>query len=90
MSNLPQGAIVEVLGIVNGHGVKGVHIGKLPEAITAIITQRITEHKLSVEVAITGDKDTALQSLILDPQVPSINVAKELCKSFYTQYKILK
>lgn len=76
--NLPNEAVVEVPGAVGGYGIKGVAVGELPEAIAGVLTSVITAEELTVEAALTGDKDVALQALLADPLVNSIKVARQL------------
>ena len=75
---LPEDAVVEVPGIVGSHGVRGIGIGRLPDAILGILNLHITRYKLMVEAALTMDKDLMIQTLVLDPLVPSIEAAKKI------------
>ena len=75
---LPEDAVVEVPGIVGSLGVRGIGIGRLPDAILGILNLHITRYKLMVEAALTMDKDLMIQTLVLDPLVPSIEAAKKI------------
>ncbi|MGQ9554717.1 MAG: family 4 glycosyl hydrolase [Anaerolineae bacterium] len=69
ISNLPDDAIVEVSSVVGGYGIMPMHVGPLPEAWAAMLRTHITVQELTVEAAITGDHDVALQAFLLDPQI---------------------
>jgi alpha-galactosidase len=67
IANLPEWAIVEVPGQISGFGVRGVSVGAMPNAIADILRQRIHQQELTVDAALQGDRDLALQALLADP-----------------------
>ena len=69
ISNLPDDAIVEVTSIVNGYGITPVQVGPIPEAWAAMLRTHISVQELTVEAALSGDRDVALQAFLLDPNV---------------------
>jgi len=80
--NLPDDAVVEVPVVVGNVGVRPVHIGPLPEAIGSILGQQIAHVDLTVDAALTGDRRSALQALLLHPSVPTVEVAEKLLEDF--------
>ena len=68
IENLPYDAVVEVSSLVGGYGIFPIYVGKLPEHLTAILNSHITCQKLTVEAALTGDRDIAYQAFLHDPQ----------------------
>jgi alpha-galactosidase len=76
ISNLPQGAIVEIPALVNSSGVHGLHIGPLPKGIASLCNTQIAVQDLAVEAAITGDRNKALQALLIDPVVQDLDAAE--------------
>jgi alpha-galactosidase len=76
ISNLPDDAVVELPALVNGRGVHGIHIGALPEGLAATLRQQIDIQMLVVEASMKGDRNAALQALLLDPTVHSYAQAK--------------
>jgi alpha-galactosidase len=70
IANLPDSAVVEVPAVVGAAGIRAVCVGNLPDAIAALLTARADQQELIVKAAITGDRATALQALVLDPLVP--------------------
>ncbi len=72
IDNLPHDAIVEVSTLVNGYGMRPLHVGPLPAALAAHLRRHIDVQKLTVEAALTGDHRTALQAFLLDPMVEAV------------------
>jgi alpha-galactosidase len=87
IANLPDGAIVEVPGLVSGAGVKGVGIGHLPGGIAELCRREITISQLSVDAAVTGDRQLALQCLLLDPVVTDLDVAAKILDDYLETYR---
>lgn len=72
---LPDWAIVEVPGVISAAGVSGLHVPALPPGITALLAQQVAVQDRVVEAAIQGDRQAALQALLLDPVVQSYDAA---------------
>jgi len=73
--NLPAEAVVEVPGMVDGSGVHGIAVGSLPEGIAGILAARARQQELTVDAALAGDRVLAMQALLADPLVPSVETA---------------
>ena len=78
--NLPADAIVEVPGIISGAGIQGLGSPALPEGIAELCRRELARSKIVVEAAATGDRDLALQALLLDPMVTDIDTARAMLK----------
>ena len=76
--NLPKWAIVEVPATVDATGVHGINVGPLPEPIAAMCRTQIAVEDRAVEAAVHGDRNAALQALLLDPVVNSISQAEAI------------
>ncbi|MBA2468049.1 MAG: alpha-glucosidase/alpha-galactosidase [Chloroflexia bacterium] len=72
--NLPPWAIVEVPGQISGFGVRGVGVGELPEGIAGILRQRINQQELTVDAALSGDRQRTVQALLADPLMANVSV----------------
>ncbi len=72
---LPDWAVVELPGVVSGLGLRGVSVPAFPPALTALLSQQIAVQDRAVEAAIHGDRQAALQALLLDPVVSSYEAA---------------
>ncbi|MGB8645767.1 MAG: alpha-glucosidase/alpha-galactosidase [Anaerolineae bacterium] len=78
IAGLPDWAVVEVPALVSGRGVTPLAIGALPPAITAALNQQIAIQDRVVEAAVHGDRQAALQALVLDPLVTSYAAAEQM------------
>jgi len=92
--NLPAWAIVEVPATVDASGVHGVPVGPLPEPIAAMCRTQIAVIDRMVEAGVHGDRNAALQALLLDPTVNSLSQAEailnemlEVHRDFLPQFK---
>lgn len=94
IKNLPENSIIEIPAMVCASGVNGIEIGNLPEAAAELCRRQITVAELAVEASVKGDKNIALQSLLLDPMIDDPSVARALLdeyienmKSYLPQFK---
>lgn len=85
--NLPEGAIVEVPAVVSGAGVQGIGVGPLPEAIAELCRREITVARLGVDAAVNGDRQAALQCLLLDPVITDMDVAQRVLDDYLEAYR---
>ena len=67
IDNLPQDACVEVPCLVDGNGLRPVHVGKLPLHLAALMQTNINVQSLTVEAALTGRREHILHAAMLDP-----------------------
>lgn len=87
LSGLPDWAIVEVPAVVSGIGVTPLRVPALPAGITAVLNQQAAIHDRVVEAAVHGDRQAALQALLLDPLVTSYGEAEKMLDEFLTVHK---
>ncbi len=78
ISNLKQDAIVEIPAIVGADRIYGLGMGDLPSAIAATMDLQLHIMDLVIEAAVTGDRKTALEALIIDPTVPDPATAEKI------------
>ncbi len=67
ITNLPDDAFVEVLAAVNGHGVRALRTGPLPEALAAHLRRYVSVQKQMVTAALSGSRHDLLHAFLLDP-----------------------
>ncbi len=79
ITNLPEGAIVEVPALVDASGVKPFSMGKLPKGVLGLTLSLIAWQELSVDAALSGDRDLLLQALLAHPWLLSISKAEKMC-----------
>jgi alpha-galactosidase len=87
ISNLPYGATVETPVVVDGGGIHPVHVGAFPEPIAELMRRETTVAQLCVDAAVEGDRQKALQCLLLDPVVNDFEQAKQILDDYLTSYK---
>lgn len=75
ISNLPDDIVVEIPAVVDGSGIHKMHIGDMPLAIKNLLNMQVGPQQLSVEAAVRGSKEIALQALLCDPVVNSYEAA---------------
>jgi len=72
ITNVPQGCSVEVPCLVDKQGVQPTHIGNLPPQLAAIIRTNVNVQELTVEAAVTGQRDYIYQAVMADPHTATV------------------
>jgi len=67
IDNLPEGCCVEVPCLVNRNGIQPVKIGALPPHLAALMQTNVNVQSLTVEAALTGQRDHIYHAAMLDP-----------------------
>jgi alpha-galactosidase len=70
---LPE-SVVELFTVVDGFGYHPAYFGPLPTAIAGVCNIAATVQDLTVESAIKGDRKLALQALLMDPLIYSMEI----------------
>lgn len=78
IADLPSDAVVEVTAKVNHGGAHPLYPGPLPLTVRGLVQQVKTYEALTIEAAVTVNRDLALAGLIANPLVPSAKVAEHL------------
>ncbi|MCC5830616.1 MAG: alpha-glucosidase/alpha-galactosidase [Phycisphaeraceae bacterium] len=82
ITNLPRRACVEVPCMVDRNGINPCHVGDLPEVCAAVNRTNINVHLLTVEAALTKNRDCIHQAAMLDPHTAAeltIDQIRDLC-----------
>lgn len=87
ITNLPLGAIVELPGVINASGVTGMHIGELPEGIAELLRREISISHLTVDAVVHGDRQLALQALLLDSVIRDMDIAQQILEEYLAVYR---
>lgn len=87
LPGLPDWAIVEVPALVSGAGVLPVRVEPLPDGITAVLNQQVAIQDRVVEAAVHGNRQAALQALLLDPLVSSYESAEKMLDELLLTHK---
>jgi len=85
--NLPDGTIVEVPGVVTEAGVEGVGVAPLPAAIAELCRREISAVQLCADAAVHGDRQAALQCLLLDPVIRDMDAAQHILDDYLVSYR---
>jgi alpha-galactosidase len=67
IDNLPQDCIVEVPCLVDKNGIQPTRIGSLPLHLAALMQSNINVQALTVEAALTGNREHIYHAAMLDP-----------------------
>lgn len=67
VANLPQGAVVETLGVVNSLGFVPLSAGPLPQPLLNLVLPHVVNQEMIVEAGLEGDREKALLALANDP-----------------------
>jgi alpha-galactosidase len=78
LPGLPDWAIVETPGVLGADGAHALRVPALPPAITAMLNRQVAIQDRVVEAAVHGDRQAALQALLLDPLTASYGDAVKL------------
>lgn len=78
IENLPQDIVVECPAIVDKNGVHGIKVGKMPTGLAGLMRNQATVQDLTAEAAIWGSKQKALEALLADPTVDSVDSAQKM------------
>lgn len=89
IANLPQGAIVETPGWIQNGVLQALPMGALPPSIAELCRREITCAQLCVDAGVQGDRDTALQSLLLSPTVDDMDIAERILEDYFVAYRAI-
>lgn len=79
IANLPYGTIVEVPALVDASGIRPLCMGELPKGFAGLTQALLAWQELSVDAALTGDRNLVVQAMLAHPWIDSVAVAERLC-----------
>jgi alpha-galactosidase len=77
IDDLPKDLAVEVPATVGKNGVTGIPLGKLPPGVAGLLQNQVAVHQLTAEAVLKKSKAAALQALLVDPVVDSVEAAEK-------------
>lgn len=86
ISNLGPDVIVELPALINSMGVQPVPIGPLPPPVAELCRREAALVELVVDAAVSGNRQMALQALLLDPMIDDIQRAEVILDDYLTQF----
>jgi 6-phospho-beta-glucosidase len=75
---LPDDASIEVNCVVTKQGPLPIPLRKIPQSIKGLLAAVKQYESLTIEAAVHGERDAALQAMVHHPLVPSVAVAEQL------------
>jgi alpha-galactosidase/6-phospho-beta-glucosidase family protein len=66
IANLPTTAEVEVEAVTDATGARALTMGEAPMVLKGILEKRFVWHELVADAGVKGDRNTALQALLVD------------------------
>ncbi|VBB05910.1 Hypothetical protein LUCI_1121 [Lucifera butyrica] len=78
IDGIPSGSAVEVSCVITKNGPKPLSMGELPPAVNGLVQQIKSFERMVVEAAVTGDYNTALVAMTINPLVASDETAQIL------------
>ena len=67
-------------------GIQGLAFPPLPEGIAELCRRELVRSRMVVEASVQGDRDLALQALLLDPMISDIDTARAILDDFLTEF----
>lgn len=87
IANLPFESAVEISCVITKDGPKPIAMGELPVAVNGLVQQIKSFERVAIEAAVTGDYNTALLAMTINPLVPSDRVAKVILDEMLEAHK---
>jgi len=76
--NLPDYAVLELEGVTDSCGVRGISVGEAPVPLAGFLQKRIAWQELVADAAVKGDRGLALQALMLDEMAIRPELAEKM------------
>lgn len=76
VSNLSRDAIVETYGTIDSTGAHAITYGDVPVGVQNILQKHISNQEMTVQAALAGDGNLALQVLLNDPLSSRLTIAQ--------------
>lgn len=84
---LPPEAILEIPAAATGRGFLPLHVPSLPSALVAPIARRVAAHALTVEAALTGERELWQEALLADGTVTDPIIAARLVEEMLMAHR---
>lgn len=87
ISDIPNDSAVELNCVITKDGPKPIAVGEMPVAVKGLISQIKSFERVAAEAAVTGDYNTALVAMTINPLVPSDAIAKSILDEMLEAHK---
>lgn len=76
VSNVARNAVVETYGTIDSTGAHAATYGDVPAGVQNVLQKHISNQEMTVQAALTGDRNLALQILLNDPLSSRLTIAQ--------------
>ena len=83
--DLPENAVIERNCVIDSNGAHPLQIGHTPLKIRGLLQTVKAYEQLTIQAAVYGDKDAALQALTIHPLVNSAETARLMLQDILTE-----
>jgi alpha-galactosidase len=83
--NLPAGAVLEIPAMATARGLRPVAVPDLPATLAALVERRLASITLTIEAAMTGDRDMVIEALLADGAVTDEDVAARMTDRYLAE-----
>lgn len=83
IAGIPNDSAVEVSCVITKDGPKPISVGDLPVPVRGLVQSIKSFERVAAEAAVTGDYNTALLAMTINPLVPSDTMAKEMLDELF-------
>lgn len=87
ITNLPVNVAVETWASVSGNGIHPELSGDVPEVVSGSMLTVINEQELSVEAALTGNRNLVYQAMYVSPQIQNKEIVEQLADELIASNK---
>lgn len=85
--NLPSDAILELPASATARGFCQLHAGPLPPVLAAMLQRKISSIEITVEAALTGDRELFVEALLADGAVGDTDTARRLAADLLAAHR---
>ena len=83
VENLPRDLPLECPAEVDANGIRAVTVGRVPDFVAAVVSQRLAVIELTVEAALRRDRRLFLEAIVADGSAGSLDTAVELAERLW-------
>ena len=87
--NLPDDAVLELPAVATAGGLRPIQILNFPDPLAAILTQKLTATRVTVDAAMSGNRYLLSEALLLDGTVTDLDIAQTLGEDLVEAHRTL-
>jgi alpha-galactosidase len=85
---LPPDAVLELPAVASASGLRPVQLADFPSDLTAVVERKLASIELTVQAALTGDRDLMVEALLLDGSLSDPGAAKNLANELLEAHRL--